>query len=123
MKPEAGQLGGQADPLIDKLSKLAIVFQLLLNFRQILLADKLACTFSMTRQTDLIIRAVLEGRRGLASATGIAADIVLLRQSARAQVAQGRQLLLDVLDSLFEVLPGFHDGEHCGVFHGNYPAR
>ena len=78
-KAQDGQLGRQRDPVVDEFSKLTIVFQLLLNFRQIFCSDKLARALSVSLKTNLIIRAVSERGTGFAPAIGLAADIILLR--------------------------------------------
>ena len=74
----------QGDPLIDELAEETIVFQLFLDLDEVLLADKLTGTLTVPRKTDLVIGAMLDWGIGFAAAIGVTANVVLLRESARA---------------------------------------
>lgn len=93
-----GQLRRQANPLINKFPKPAVVLQLLLDLGQFRIADKSSRAFPLPGKAELIVRTVFEGRRGLAAASGIAADVVLLRECTWAQVTQRGNALFDRLD-------------------------
>lgn len=56
----------QLDPAVDKLLHLLVVLKLLLDLRQILLADKLGAALSFPGKADLVVRPMLLGRLGLA---------------------------------------------------------
>lgn len=96
------QFSRQADPLIDQFSKTAIVFQLLLDLWEFRIADKACRASALPGKAELIIRTVLDGRRGLATASRIAADVVLLGYHTGSQIAQHRNALFDLLDSFFK---------------------
>ena len=98
----ARKLDRQVDPVVDELAESTIVVQLFLSFGDILLADKPARALSMSRKTELMVRTVLDRGRGLAVATGTAADIVLLGQRPGMQVAQCGNLLFEFFDPLLE---------------------
>lgn len=112
MNAQIGQFSRQADPLIDKFSKPAIVFQLPLHLWEFGHADKARRAFPLPGKAELIIRTVLDGRGGLTSASRIAADVVLLGYHTGSQIAQRGNPLFDLLDSF---LKGFglagHDVE------------
>jgi len=62
----------------NKLAEQTIVFQLQLDVDDVFLTHKLAGASAMAGKTDLVIRSVLDRRRGFAPAVGGAADVVLL---------------------------------------------
>ena len=102
VKTKVGQVRRQADPLIDKFSKPTVVVQLFLQLRPFLIADKTGRAFPVPRKAELIVRTVLDWRYGLASASRIAADVVLLGYHTGSQIAQRRNSLFDFLDSFFK---------------------
>ena len=93
--------GGQAeaDPLLNQRAQAPVIAQLLLHGSEILTADKLAAAFPLPGITNLVIGSVFLGRLGLAAAARGAADIVLLREVARAQGAELGQFGLDLGDT------------------------
>jgi hypothetical protein len=62
----------------------------------------LGCAFAMPLDADLIVRPVFDRRGSFALAAGTAANIVLLRKSAGAQVTQRGDLLFDFVDALLK---------------------
>ena len=104
-----GQLRRQANPLINKFSEPAIILQLLLDLGQFRIADKPSRAFPLPGKAELIVRTVFEWRRGLAAASGVAANIVLLRYCTWAQVTQRGNTLFDCLDLSIQ---GFRSAEH-----------
>ena len=73
------QLDGQGHPFVDQFAQLTIVLQLAAGLLGIVVADKLRSALSLPGEADLVIRAVLDGRRRFAPARRITADVVLLR--------------------------------------------
>ena len=57
---------------------MTVVFQLLLDFIEVFLADKLAGALTVPGKADLIIGAMLDRGSGFAAAIGAATDVVLL---------------------------------------------
>ena len=52
-----------------------VVLELFSDRRQVLFSDELGAAFSFSGETDLVVRAMLLRWRGLASASGRAADV------------------------------------------------
>src|SRR5437773_1263826 len=69
----------------------------------------------MPLDADLIVRPVFDRRGSFAPASGIAANIVLLRKSAGTQVAQRGDLVFDFIDALLEQ-PWAHRQTFCLLF-------
>jgi hypothetical protein len=82
LNSQAGDLRRQGDPLVHQLAEPPIIVQLRSDFGQLFFADKLGCALSMPLDADLMVRPVFDGGRGFAPAAGIAANIILLRESA-----------------------------------------
>ncbi len=103
-KAQIRQSRRQADPLIDEFSQATIVFQLLLHLMDLRITDRARRALPFPRKAELIVRTVLDGRGRFTSASRIAADVELLGYYAGSQIAQCRNPLFDLLDSLLKEL-------------------
>ena len=85
----ADYFGWQVNPTLHQELHALVVLELLAYRRQILFLYELAAALALARIAHLVVRAVLYWRRGFAAASGLAAYVVLRRQTPRAHVANG----------------------------------